>query len=77
MSYMETQLATSVSRALPTRATVWNVEMASLVSMYSSVVVLENCCGTLSFSEWTVSRNGEGTVGGEALEARHTFFSAL
>lgn len=78
MSYMGTQLATSLSLALPTRATVWSAaNMASLVPIHSSLVVLENCCGTLSISERTVSRSGEGAVGGEALEARHTFFSAL
>lgn len=78
MSYMETLLATSLSRAHPARATVWLVgNMASLVPVCSSIVVLENFCGTLSISERTVSRSAGGRVGGEALEARHTFFSAL
>lgn len=72
------QLATSLSHTLPTRAMVWPVGyMACLVPMYSSIVDLENSCGTLSISERTVSRSGEGAVGGEALEAKHTFFSAL
>lgn len=75
---MGTKLATSLSPIFPTRTTVWRVgNMASLVPMYSSLIVLENSCGTLANSEWMVSRSGEGPVEGEALEARRTFFSAL
>ena len=47
----------------------------------SSSVLLLCCsrdfCGTISISERTVSQSAGGRVGGEALEARHTFFSAL
>lgn len=58
--------------------TVWRMgNMASLVPVHSSLAVLENFCDTLSISERTVSQSGEGAVGGEALEAKHTFFSAL
>lgn len=78
MSYMGMQLAKSLSPTLPTRVTVWPVgNMASLVPVYSLLAVLENFCGTLSISERTVSQSGEGAVGGKALEAKHTFFSAL
>lgn len=78
MSYMGMQLAKSLSPTLPTRATVWPVgNMASLAPVYFSLAMLENFCGTLSISERTVSQSGEGAVGGEALEAKHTFFSAL
>lgn len=78
MSYMGMQSAKSLLPTLPARATVWPVgNMASLVLVYSSLAILENLCGTLSISERTVSQSGEGAVGGEALKAKHTFFSAL